>query len=141
VLISQKDYSVIGKAFKKSPVALVKKMINKKYTFTILIHLWLLKQNRFGELNTIKTINSKTLTFTLRDMVENELIRKKVYQKSPRVTKYFITKKGKALVRVYIHMINFAIEHYSKQVLVDEKLKKFEDLLSKKILKLIQKES
>ena len=113
-------------------------MINKKYTFTILIHIWLLKQNKFGELNTIKTMNSKTLTFTLRDMVKNELIRKKVYQKSPRVTKYFITKKGKALVRVYMHMVNFAMEYYSKDVLVDGKPKKIEDLLGKKILKLIQ---
>jgi len=133
-LITRKDYNVIVKAFKKSPVGLVKKMINKKYTFTILIHILLLKQNKFGELNTIKTMNSKTLTFTLRDMV-------KIYQKSPRVTKYFITKKGKALVRVYLHMINFAMEHYSKEVLVDEKPKKIEDLLSKKILKLIQKEA
>jgi len=140
-LITQKDYSEIVKAFKKSPVGLVKKMINKKYTFTILIHILLLKQNKFGELNKIKTMNSKTLTLTLRDLAKNELIRKKIYQKSPRVTKYFITKKGKALVRVYLHMINFAMEHYSKEVLVDEKPKKIEELLSKKILKLIQKES
>jgi len=38
-------------------------------------------------------------------------------------------------------MINFAMEHYSKEVLIDEKPKKIEELLSKKILKLIQKES
>ncbi len=86
-------------------------------------------------------MNSKTLTLTLRNMIKNELIRKKIYQKSPRVTKYFITKKGKALLQVYMNIINFAMEHYSKEVLVDEKPKKIEDLLSKKILKLIQKES
>ncbi len=137
-MITHEDFLAITNAFKKSPVTHVKKMINKKYTFTILLHIWFLKQHRFGELNTILTMNSKTLTFTLQNMTKNELIRKKVYQKSPRVTKYFITKKGKALIRVYISMINFAMEHYSKEILVDEKPKKLEELLSKEMLKLLK---
>jgi len=137
-MITHKDFLAITNAFKKSPVTHVKKMINKKYVFTILLHIWFLKQHRFGELNTILTMNSKTLTFTLQNMTKNELIRKKVYQKSPRVTKYFITKKGKALIRVYISMINFAMEHYSKEILVDEKPKKLEELLSKEMLKLLK---
>ena len=137
-MITHKDFLAITSAFKKSPIAHVKKMINKKYVFTILLHIWFLKQHRFGELNTILTMNSKTLTFTLQNMTKNELIRKKVYQKSPRVTKYFITKKGKALIRVYISMINFAMEHYSKEILVDEKPKKLEELLSKEMLKLLK---
>jgi len=83
-------------------------------------------------------MNSKTLTYTLRDMIKNELVRKKVYQKSPKVTKYFITKKGKALVQVYMHMINFVMENYGKDILVDEKQKKIEDLFSKEMLKQIQ---
>ena len=69
---------------------------------------------------------------------KNGLIRKKIYQKSPRVTKYFITKKGKALLHVYMSIINFAMEHYSKEVLVDEKPKKIEDLFSKEIMKLVK---
>jgi DNA-binding HxlR family transcriptional regulator len=113
-------------------------MINKKFTLTILIHIWFLKQQKFGELITIKTMNSKTLTLTLRDMKKNGLIRKKIYQKSPRVTKYFITKKGKALLHVYMSIINFAMEYYSKEVLVDEKPKKIEDLFSKEIMKLVK---
>ena len=83
-------------------------------------------------------MNSKTLTFTLQDMVRNELVRKKIYQKSPRITKYFITKKGKALVRVYLHMINFSMEYYSKDILIDEKPKKIEEIFSKEMLKKIQ---
>ena len=137
-MITHEDFGTIAKAFKKSPITHVKNMINKKFTLTILLHVWLLKQHRFGELATIKKINSKTLTFTLQDMIRNELIRKKVYQKSPKITKYFITKKGKALVGVYLHMINFAIEHYSKDILVDEKPKKIEDIFSKEMLEKIQ---
>jgi len=137
-MITTKDLEDVGKCFKQSPVGFVKKMINKKFTLTILIHIWFLKQHRFGELITIKTMNSKTLTLTLRDMTKNELIRKKIYQKNPKITKYFITKKGKALLQVYMHIINFAMENYSKAVLVDEKPKKIEDLLSKEILKLLK---
>ena len=82
-------------------------------------------------------MNSKTLAYTLRDMIKNELVRKKVYQKSPKITKYFITKKGKALIRVYMYMINFVMENYGKDVLVDEKPKKIEDLFSKEMLKVL----
>lgn len=138
-MITQEDFGMISRTFKKSPVTHVKKMINKKFTFTILLHIWLLKQNRFGELITIKKMNSKTLTFTLQDMIQNQLIRKKTYQESPKITKYFITRKGKALVKVYLNMINFAMEYYSKDILVDEKPKKIEDIFSEEMLKIIQK--
>jgi len=137
-LITHEDFLAITKAFKKSPVALVKKMINKKFTFTLLLHIWFLKQHKFGELITIRNMNSKTLTYTLQDMVKNGLVRKKIYQKSPKVTKYFITKKGKALIRIYMHMINFAMEYYGKNILVNEKSKKIEDLFSKEMMKQIQ---
>lgn len=137
-MITTKDLEDVGKCFKQSPVGFVKKMINKKFTLTILIHIWFLKQHKFGELITIKTMNSKTLTLTLRDMIKNGLIRKKIYQKTPKITKYFITKKGKALLQVYMHIINFAMENYSKEVLVDEKPKRIEDLLSKEILNLLK---
>ena len=137
-MITHEDFLVITKAFKKSPVALVKKMINKKFTFTLLLHIWFLKQHKFGELITIRNMNSKTLTYTLQDMVKNGLVRKKIYQKSPKVTKYFITKKGKALIRIYMHMINFAMEYYGKNILVNEKSKKIEDLFSKEMMKQIQ---
>jgi len=138
VLITNQDFLAITKAFKKSPVAHVKKMINKKFTFTILLHIWFLKQHKLGEFMTIRSMSSKTLTYTLQDMIKNELVRKKIYQKSPKVTKYFITKKGKALIRVYMHMINFAMEYYGKDILVDEKPKKIEDLFSKEMMKQIQ---
>ena len=137
-MITKDDLRQINKAFKKSPVAHVRKMINKKYTLTILIHIWLLKQHRFGQLKTIRTMNSKTLTLTLRDMVKNELIRKKIYQISPKTTKYFITQKGKALLRVYMHMINFSMQYYPKEILVDEKPKKIEELFSKDMLRAIK---
>ena len=137
-MITHEDFLVVTKAFKKSPVAHVKKMINKKFTLTILLHIWLLKQHKFGELITIRNMNSKTLTYTLQDMTKNELIRKKIYQKSPKVTKYFITKKGKALVQVYMHMINFAMEYYGKNILVDKKQRRIEDLFSKEMIEEIQ---
>ena len=85
-------------------------------------------------------MNSKTLSLTLHNMTQNELIRKKIYQKSPKITKYFITKKGKALVRVYLNMINFAMEYYSQDILVDGKPKKIEEMFSREMLEVIQKE-
>lgn len=140
IVITHEDFSIIAKTFKRSPVTHVKKMINKKFTLTILLHVWLLKQHKFGELITIKQMNSKTLSLTLRNMTQNELIRKKIYQKSPKITKYFITKKGKALVRVYLNMINFAMKYYSQDILIDGRPKKIEEVFSKEMLKIIQKE-
>ncbi len=137
-MITKEDLKEINKMFKKSPVAHVRKMINKKYTLTILIHIWLLKQHKFGQLKTIRTMNSKTLTFTLRNMVDNEIIRKKTYPTIPKTTKYFITQKGKALLRVYLDMINFSMQYYPKEILVDEKPRKIEDLFSKDMLKMIK---
>ena len=137
-MITSEDFLAITKAFKKSPVAHVKKMINKKFTFTLLLHIWFLKQSKFGELITIRNMNSKTLTYTLRDMTKNELIRKKTYQKSPKITKYFITKKGKALVQIYMQMINFSMKYYGKNILVNEKSQRIEDLFSKEMLEKIQ---
>jgi len=96
-MITTKDLEDVGKCFKQSPVGFVKKMINKKFTLTILIHIWFLKQHRFGELITIKTMNSKTLTLTLRDMTKNELIRKKNLSKKPQDNQIFYNKKRKSI--------------------------------------------
>jgi hypothetical protein len=35
-------------------------------------------------------------------------------------------------------IINFAMEHYTKEILIDEKPKKIEDLFSKEIMKLVK---
>lgn len=137
-MITREDLRDVGKEFKQSPVAFVNNILKKKFTLAILIHIWFLKEHRFGELITIRSMNSKTLTLTLRNMTKSGLIRKKIIQTSPKSTKYYVTKKGKALLQVYMHMINFAMEYYSKDVLVSEKPKKIEQVLSKEILKIIQ---
>lgn len=136
-MVTKENLKEINKMFKKSPVAHVRKMINKKYTLTILIHIWLLKQHKFGQLKTIRTMNSKTLTFTLRNMIDNQLIKKKTYSTTPKITKYFITQKGKALLHVYLHMINFSMQHYPKEILVEEKPMKIEDMFTKNMRKII----
>ncbi|MGI9565834.1 MAG: winged helix-turn-helix transcriptional regulator [Nitrosopumilus sp.] len=139
-MVTREDLRDVGKEFKQSPVAFVNNILKKKFTLAILIHIWFLKEHRFGELITIRSMNSKTLTLTLRNMAKSGLIRKKIITQtsSPKSTKYYITKKGKALLQVYMHMINFAMEYYSKDVLVDGKPKKIEQVLSKEILKIIQ---
>ena len=137
MMITKEDLRDVGKEFKQSPVAFVNNILKKKFTLTILIHIWFLKEHRFGELINISSMNSKTLTLTLRNMTKSGLIRKKILQKSPKTTRYYITKKGKALVQVYVHMINFAIQYYSKEILVDEKPKKIKDIFNAEMLKTI----
>ena len=136
-MITKEDLRDVGKEFKQSPVAFVNNILKKKFTLAILIHIWFLKEHRFGELINISSMNSKTLTLTLRNMTKSGLIRKKIIQTSPKSTRYYITKKGKALLQVYIHMINFAMQYYSKEILVDEKPKKIEDIFSPEMLKAI----
>ena len=138
-MITREDLRDVGKEFKQSPVAFVNNILKKKFTLAILIHIWFLKEHRFRELITIRSMNSKTLTLTLRNMVKTGLIRKKViHTTSPKTTKYYVTKKGKALLQVYIHMINFAMQYYSKEILIDEKPKKIEEIFSKEMLRIIQ---
>ena len=137
-MITREDLHDVGKEFKQSPVAFVNKILKKKFTLAILIHIWFLKERRFGELITIRSMNSKTLTLTLRNMTKSGLLRKKVIQTSPKSTKYYITKKGKALLQVYIHMINFAMQYYNNDILVDEKPKKIEEIFSEEMLEKIQ---
>ena len=82
-------------------------------------------------------MNSKTLTYTLQDTIKNEGVRKKL-SKISKSYKIFYDKKSKTLVQVYIHMINFVIECYSKDILVNQKQKRIEDLFDKEMLKEIQ---
>ena len=133
-MITKENLRDVGKEFKQSPVAFVNNILKKKFTLAILIHIWFLKEHRFGELINIKTMNSKTLTLTLRNMTASGLIRKKIIQASPKITRYYITKKGKALLQIYMHMINFAMQYYSKEILVDKKPKNIEDIFSKEML-------
>ena len=133
-MITKEDLRDVGKQFKQSPVAFVNNILKKKFTLAILIHIWFLKEHRFGELINIKTMNSKTLTLTLKNMTASGLIRKKIIQTSPKITRYYITKKGKALLQIYMHMINFAMQYYSKEILVDKKPKNIEDIFSKEML-------
>ena len=137
-MITKEDLRHIGKEFKQSPVAFVNNILKKKFTLAILIHIWFLKEHRFRELSNISSMNSKTLTLTLRNMIKSGLIRKKIIQTYPKSTRYYITKKGKALLQVYIHMINFAMQYYSQEILVDEKPKKIEDIFSPEMLKAVK---
>ena len=76
-MVTREDLRDVGKEFKQSPVAFVNNILKKKFTLAILIHIWFLKEHRFGELITIRSMNSKTLTLTLRNMAKSGLIRKK----------------------------------------------------------------
>lgn len=82
-MITKDDLRDVGKEFKQSPVAFVNNILKKKFTLAILIHIWFLKEHRFGELITIRSLNSKTLTLTLRNMTQSGLIRKKSFRHHP----------------------------------------------------------
>lgn len=96
-MITKEDLRDIGKEFKQSPVAFVNNILKKKFTLAILIHIWFLKEHRFGELSNISSMNSKTLTLTLRNMIKSGLIRKKNNSNVSKINKILYHKKRQGI--------------------------------------------
>ncbi len=71
---------------------------------------------RYGELRkTVKGVTAKMLTQTLRELEEDDLIRRKVYRQVPPKVEYSLTETGKELVPFIKHLYNWAEKQMAKQ--------------------------
>ncbi|HFK5570234.1 TPA: winged helix-turn-helix transcriptional regulator [Elizabethkingia meningoseptica] len=81
------------------PVDYAFKRIGGKYKGRILWHLHLENIMRYGELRkTLSDITPKMLTQTLRELEDDNLLHRKVYQEVPPKVEYYLTETGAELI-------------------------------------------
>ncbi|AIL44357.1 helix-turn-helix transcriptional regulator [Elizabethkingia anophelis] len=87
------------------PVDYAFKRIGGKYKGRILWHLHLEDIMRYGELRkTLRDITPKMLTQTLRELEDDNLLHRKVYQEVPPKVEYYLTETGAELIPFIEHL-------------------------------------
>ncbi|AQX01854.1 winged helix-turn-helix transcriptional regulator [Elizabethkingia anophelis] len=87
------------------PVDYAFKRIGGKYKGRILWHLHLEDIMRYGELRkTLRDITPKMLTQTLRELEDDNLLHRKVYQEVPPKVEYYLTETGVELIPFIEHL-------------------------------------
>lgn len=88
-------------------------LINGKYKMIIMY--WLNENKpvmRFNELKRcIGTISFKTLSNTLKELEQNQLITRKEYPQIPPKVEYSLSERGKSLIPIFDMMCEWGIEH------------------------------
>ncbi len=92
-----------------------------------------LGNTRFNQLLEIKEINAKILSVRLKEMEEDNLIERKVYDDTPVRVEYTVTEKGKALMPILDQMALFSMKFCQKDVFKDGKARKFEEVYGYKL--------
>ena len=86
-------------------------IIGKKFSLLILRNMHYDKQKRFNEfLNSIEEINPKTLSIRLKEMENDGLIKRHVYNETPIRIEYYLTQKGKELQPIMEQMALFSAQ-------------------------------
>jgi DNA-binding HxlR family transcriptional regulator len=71
---------------------------------------------RYGELRkTVKGVTAKMLTQTLRELEEDDLIKRKVYLEVPPKVEYSLTESGKALIPFIKHLYKWGENLMAKE--------------------------
>lgn len=98
-----KNMCVIDYAFQR---------INGKYKGRILWRLHIEGTMRYGELKrAIDDISTKMLTQTLRELEEDNLVHRKIYQEVPPKVEYSLTNIGEELIPCFQHLVDWAYKH------------------------------
>src|ERR687890_54364 len=94
----QQHHMIEGMLCKCCPVFNTFSIIGKKFSLLILRNMIYVKHKRFNEfLNSIEDINPKTLSIRLKEMENDGIIKRQVYNETPIRIEYCLTQKGKEL--------------------------------------------
>lgn len=92
------------------------KVIGGKYKPLILYYLIENNKKRFGEiLSFINSVSKKTLTNQLRELEEDDLIKRTIYPEIPPKVEYAITEKGKTLLPILELMCEWGEKNISEK--------------------------
>jgi DNA-binding HxlR family transcriptional regulator len=101
---------------KHCPIETAFERIGKKWAINVLRDLFLGKK-RFREfLEANPELSGKVLSERLKELEEEDLIKKKIVSKTPLKAEYELTEKGKNLDKVLYEIIMFSMKNYSKEV-------------------------
>ncbi|UUZ96558.1 helix-turn-helix transcriptional regulator [Paenibacillus sp. P25] len=97
-------------------------VIGGKWKLIILWHLGLKGTKRFSELKKmIPHITQKMLTNQLRELEEDQLIRRKVYPEVPPRVEYSMTEYGESLIPILKMMYDWGKDYGEKVIWKDER--------------------
>ncbi len=102
---------------KQCPINFALKIMGNKFTLLILRNMIYFKQNRFNQfLNSIEEINTKALTNRLKEMEQQGLIERKIFNEHPVKIEYYPTTKALALKPLLDMMASYSLTYFSKEV-------------------------
>ena len=106
-----------GMLCKCCPVFNTFNIIGKKFSLLILRNMIYEKHKRFNEfLNSIEEINPKTLSIRLKEMENDGIISRQVYNETPIRIEYYLTQKGKELQPILEQMALFSVKYCGDQI-------------------------
>jgi DNA-binding HxlR family transcriptional regulator len=129
--LDQKEAQKLVSMTTRCPVDCTFNLIGKKFTIHILRNMIILGHTRFNQFETIEGINSKTLAVRLKEMLENDLIERKVYPGIPIRVEYSVTEKGKSVLPILEQMLAFSMKYAPEHVFADGRPRSFKDLLGR----------
>jgi DNA-binding HxlR family transcriptional regulator len=129
--LDQKEAQKLVSMTTRCPVDCTFNLIGKKFTIHILRNMIILGHTRFNQFETIEGINSKTLAVRLKEMLENDLIERKVYPGIPIRVKYSVTEKGKSVLPILEQMLAFSMKYAPDDVFADGRPRSFKDVLGR----------
>lgn len=113
----------------RCPINNTFQIIGKKFTVLILRNMLYLNQIRFNRLlNSIEGINAKTLSIRLKEMENDGLIRRKIYNESPIRIEYEMTEKGMALEPILEQMSAFSMKYFPKEIFKNGKPRTYDEV-------------
>ncbi|MFX1378109.1 MAG: winged helix-turn-helix transcriptional regulator [Promethearchaeota archaeon] len=101
---------------KSCPIEIALNYLGKKWTMQIIRDFFKGKK-RFSEfLKSNPQISTKMLSLRLKELLESDLIEKKVISTTPVRVEYCLTTKGRALNKVLFQLAEFSLRNYPNEV-------------------------
>ncbi|MEW6603617.1 MAG: helix-turn-helix domain-containing protein [Thermoproteota archaeon] len=102
---------------KQCPINFTLKVVGNKFALLILRNMIYFKQNRFNQfLNSIEEINTRALTNRLKEMEQDGLIERRIFNEHPVKIEYYPTKKGLALKPLLDMLAGYSLTYFGKEV-------------------------
>ena len=132
----QQQHMIEGMLCKCCPVFNTFNIIGKKFSLLILRNMIYVKHKRFNEfLNSIEDINPKTLSIRLKEMENDGIIMRQVYNETPVRIEYYLTQKGKELQPILEQMALFSVKYCGDKVFENPDPVKIDRITAKSIKK------